>query len=353
MDGSALYLVNMPRFPPKPEQALPLVVERLAELLGAEPVDVRREVDGIDLVIAFPGRTFVVEWKASARVATVAAALRSLDAHAVDQHALVAVPFMGEAGAGLCDEAGVDWLDLSGNAHIVAPGLRILVEGRPNAFRHAGRPRSAFAPKSARIARWLLEHPDQPWSQRALSDATGVDPGFTSRIVHRLLADELVQRDDQGCVVVHRPSLLLEAWAEDYDFGRHRVHPGVIAARSGSELVSRLSEVVTREGVEHAFTGLAAAWQYTHFAAFRLATLYLPGGLSDGLASSLGFRQSERGANTWLVVPDDEGVLHGAVDVEGVRCVHPVQAWLDLRAHPERAAEAAERLRAERLEWPT
>jgi len=25
-----------------------------------------------------------------------------------------------------------------------------------------------------------------------------------------------------------------------------------------------------------------------------------------------------------------------------VRCVHPLQAWLDLGAHPERAAEAAE-----------
>ncbi len=348
-----LYLVNMPRFPPKPEQAIPLVVERLTELVGAEPLDVRREADGVDLVVAFPGRTFVVEWKGSARVASVAAALRSLDALAADRHALVAVPFMGDAGAGICQDAGVDWLDLSGNAHIVAPGLRILVEGRPNAFRHAGRPRSAFAPKSARIARWLLAHPSEPWSQRALSEATGVDPGFTSRIVRRLLDDELVGRDDQGHIVVPRPSLLLEAWAEDYDFDRHRVHRGVVAARSGTELVARLSEAAVRDGVEHAFTGLVAAWQYTHFAAFRLATLYLPGGLPDGLASSLGFRASERGANTWLVVPDDEGVLHGAEVVEGVRCVHPVQAWLDLRAHPERAAEAAERLRAERLEWPT
>jgi hypothetical protein len=34
-----------------------------------------------------------------------------------------------------------------------------------------------------------------------------------------------------------------------------------------------------------------------------------------------------------------------------VRCVHPVQAYLDLKAQPERAAEAADRLRTERLTW--
>lgn len=348
-----LYSVNMQRLPPKPEHALPLVVERLTELLGVGPLDVRQEVGGVDLVVAFPDRTFVVEWKGSARVASVAAGLRFLHALAANHHALIAVPFMGATGASICEDAGVDWLDLSGNAHIVAPGLRILVEGRPNAFRHAGRPRSAFAPKSARIARWLLEHPEEAWSQRALSEATGVDPGFTSRIVRRLLDDELVGRDDQGHIVLRRPSLLLDAWAEDYDFDRHRVHRGVVAARSGTELVARLSEAATRDGAEHAFTGLGAAWQYTHFAAFRLATLYLPGGLTDGLASSFGFRPSERGANTWLVVPDDEGVMHGAALVEGVRCVHPVQAWLDLRAHPERSTEAAQRLRAERLGWRT
>jgi hypothetical protein len=199
----------------------------------------------------------------------------------------------------------------------------------------------------------LLAHPDQAWTQRALSDATGVDPGFTSRIVARLLDDELVERDAGGRIVVSRPSLLLDAWAEDYDFGRHRVVPGVVAARSGPELVEGLSTALVRAEARHAFTGLAAAWQYTRFAAFRLATVYLPEGASDGLQRDLGFRPAPRGANTWLVVPADEGVLHGAGVVEGVRCVHPVQAWLDLRAHPERAAEAAERLRSERLGWAT
>ncbi|MGO8930922.1 MAG: hypothetical protein ACLQU3_29035 [Limisphaerales bacterium] len=52
-----------------------------------------------------------------------------------------------------------------------------------------------------------------------------------------------------------------------------------------------------------------------------------------------------RGENVWLVVPNDEGVSEGAAEGEGIRCVHPVQAYLDMKDHPERSAEAAEQLR--------
>jgi hypothetical protein len=65
----------------------------------------------------------------------------------------------------------------------------------------------------------------------------------------------------------------------------------------------------------------------------------------------LGFREEVRGANLWLVVPADAGVAQGAASYDGVRCVHPVQVFVDLKAHPERAAEAAQQLRAELLSW--
>lgn len=98
-------------------------------------------------------------------------------------------------------------------------------------------------------------------------------------------------------------------------------------------------------------TGLAAAWQMTHFAAFRTATFFLADEPSPDLKGKLGFRDEPRGANLWLVVPNDAGVFHGAEPRDGIRCVHPVQAFLDLKGHPERAAEAAAQLRSEALNW--
>jgi hypothetical protein len=46
-------------------------------------------------------------------------------------------------------------------------------------------------------------------------------------------------------------------------------------------------------------------------------------------------------------------VFDGARERSGVDCVHPVQAYLDLAAHPERAAEAADEVRAQLLTWTT
>ena len=59
----------------------------------------------------------------------------------------------------------------------------------------------------------------------------------------------------------------------------------------------------------------------------------------------IGFSPDPRGANLWLIVPQDEGVFDGAAQVDGLECAHPVQIYLDLLAHPERAPEAAQELR--------
>jgi len=61
---------------------------------------------------------------------------------------VVAVPYMGDLGKRLCAEADVSWFDLSGNADIDAPGLRVLIEGKPNRFVRSGRPSVASSRSS-------------------------------------------------------------------------------------------------------------------------------------------------------------------------------------------------------------
>lgn len=308
-----------------------------------------------DSVIELGGLTLVVEWKGSGEAAAVSRAAEQVkqNASAVGRHAipLVAVPFMGPVGRERCEEAGVAWLDLSGNARIFAQGIRVLISGKPNKFRRKGRPSSAFAPKSSRIARWLLMHPHQPASQRELARETGMDEGYTSRIVAKLEQDNLVVRGEQGAIRPRDSGLLLDAWREAYSFWKHQVLRGHMPARSGVGLLRQLAEGLRENKNEYAATGLAAAWLLTKFAGFRLVTIYVPEPPSAEFLSYLGFREEERGENVWLVVPNDEGVFHGAADRDGVACVHPIQAYLDLRDHPGRAKEAADHLRAELLDW--
>ena len=178
-----------------------------------------------------------------------------------------------------------------------------------------------------------------------------MDEGFTSRIVARLVEDGLVARERGGAIRPRDPDLLLDAWREEYSFDKHDVTRGHVAARSGDALVHHVAEAFRDGGVGYAATALPAAWLMTRFVGFRLMTVYLKEHPSPRELDLLSFREGARGANVWLVVPSDEGVFHGAEEHEGVRCVHPVQVYLDLKRHPERSGEAAERLREELLSW--
>ena len=345
---------------PHEAQAVQDVVTRLAELLDYPTTAIHPQLEvktadqwSVDGLARLGPYTFVIEWKSSGGAAPVLQAIKhvirgrdGVGAYAIP---LVAVPYMGHIGRRACMEKDVAWLDLSGNAWIVAPGLRIFVHGEPNRFRHRGRLSSAFAPRSSRIARWLLVHPDKAPRQHELADAVGISRGLTSRVVARLLNDGLVGRDSGGGIRVRDRGALLDAWHEVYAFDRQAIVRGHVSARSGDELLTRVGAALQARSAAYAATGLGAAWLYTRFAIFRTATFYVTESIAS-LAQDLGFRDGPRGANVWLVRPRDPGVFEGATDRDGVRCVHPVQVYLDLKGHPERAKEAAERLRSEFLD---
>jgi hypothetical protein len=341
----------------KEKRLVSMVPATLSALLAVPEKEVQGRVpgsNGPDLVLSAAGQTFAVEvlgasvaGQVANRAASATKAARTIHRRAIP---IVAVPFMGAAGKRACERAGVSWIDFSGNARIIAPGIRVIVDGRPNRFPTRGRPASAFAPKSSRVARYLLMRPGEPVIQRNIARATGLSEGFVSRIVARLEEERYIEREQGGALRVKEPRLLLEAWREQYRFSKHTIIQGHVVARSGDALARLVGDELKARSLEHAATGLAAAWQLTRFATFRIATFYLDAEPDSALREQLGFREDPRGANLWLVVPNDAGVFHGAREREGLRCVHPVQAYLDLKEHPERASEAAERLRAELLD---
>ena len=343
--------------PPPKREALKQAAILLGQAVAGRPAkpSFLEKMAGVGARIQAGNRTFLVEWKSAGDVAAVERAVRqlhhlrgSLDPGTL---AVLAVPYMGESGQRVCQESGISWLDLAGNVHLEAPGLRIHIRGHPNPFKRKGRPSSPFAPKSSRISRWLLMHPGKFVAQRELAVRTEVGEGFTSRIVRRLEEKQLVERNEAGEVRARNPDLLLEAWAEDHDMHAHHFLRGHVAVRSGEELLQRIPAAFHKGRARYAATGLAGAWLLTGFAAFRIATLYVSSVPSARILKDLGFREDDRGANLWWVVPKDDGVFQGAAEVRGVPCVHPVQVWLDLQGHPERAQEAADFLRKKLLGW--
>jgi hypothetical protein len=326
----------------------------LAELLDGSALQVEpahlSDMPGVDLVaIDDRGRRWAIEIKNSSRPGQIARAAEQLLAYASeDVIPVLVVPFMSRAAAETADRARLNWIDLSGNAHVRAENLHLWVQGRPNQLRSRGRPSSPFAPKSARVTRTLLLDPFRWWIQKDLVAATGLDDGNVSRIVRRLDEEFLLDRRERE-LRPRDPDLLLDAWAQDYRFDGHDILPGHISG-SGIDLARILAERLRSLGIHHAFTGLPAAYVMDQFARFRLTTVYVVGDPRD-VAERLGIRRATTGANIQLVGPDDVGVFSGEQERGGLDCAATVQVYLDLLQLPERAREAAQHLRAHHLRW--
>ncbi|MDA8024939.1 MAG: type IV toxin-antitoxin system AbiEi family antitoxin [Actinomycetota bacterium] len=324
----------------------------LAELLDDDRINIEsaERNQPIDF-IAFDehGHRWLIEVKSSGgpgQITSAAQQLRALqDKRAIP---LLVVPFMSSAGAQAADREQLNWIDLSGNGRVRTADLYVWVQGRPNELRTKGRPSSPFAPKSARITRTLLLEPKHWWRQRSLVHATGLDDGSVSRVVRRLEDEMLLER--RGLELRPRdPAVLLDAWAQDYRFDKHDIVTGHLSG-SGIELSSKIAKQLHGLGVHHAFTGRAAAWALDRFAQFRLSTVYIDADLQE-IAEKLGMRLDARGANVQIVRPNDSGVFAEEADYGGVRCVSPVQVYLDLLHLPERSTEAAEHVRSLHLKW--
>lgn len=318
----------------------------LGQLLGA-PAEIEPSVQYGGFAAMRSGkRRLQVVWKSAGDALRVSQAIREVHSLRGKRSGipLVAVPYMGEVGQRLCQEAGLSWIDLSGNASIDGPGLRIRILGRPNRFKDAGRPSNAFAPRNSRVVRTLLLEPEKAHSQVQLAVRSGLDKGRVSKIVRRLESEGHLRREGQAfrCVA---PLALLDAWREAYDFGRHRTTRGIVGGRSPEEIMQRLAEVLKGRGVKYAMTGLAGAWLLAEFAMFRTITALLDRPVEPSLLAELRFQEEPRGANVWLAVPDDDGPFMGIRTQQGITCAHPVQVYLDLKALPERAPEAAAELR--------
>ena len=337
-----------------------MAVERLSEMLNVplEIANVEFDVREAELMIDAKFETdthrFIIECKTSSSLESVVPGVDRLKMASHEIHdesiPLFAAPYMSASARKYCEGEGISWLDLSGNAKIVAPGLYIDSTGHKNKFARPGRVETPFGYKGSRIARALLNNPEQIIKQRELAVATNLNEGYVSRVVRRLIALDLVERDADG-IRVRNANRLLDAWRDEYRFDRHRIIRGHISPPVGTSVLQTIDQEMSPLSQHYATTGLSAAWLLTGFAGYRITTIYLESEPSDELMQRVGFRQEPRGANTWLVVPTDTGVFDGSQRVDGIRCVSPVQVYLDLKAHPERSAEAAEELRKRFLRW--
>lgn len=280
--------------------------------------------------------------------------LRNYVAHRAPRATPVFIaPYISSAVRRLCEDMGVGYLDLEGNARIAFGGVFIerIVVDKPAAEQRELK--SLFRPKSAQVLRAMLREPSRAWRVTELSAISGVSLGHVSNVRTGLIDREWAHVSDDG-LVLSAPDALLDAWRDSYT-----APPGE-RVRFYTPLHGSALEDAVRSALRAgdspgraAFASFSAAQWLSPYA--RTGTHYFFAD-DEGLRSlqvALKFTPSSKGENVVVTLPKDLGLLADTVEpAPGVVCTSPVQTYLDLSIAGERGAEAADHLRQERLSWP-
>ena len=148
-------------------------------------------------------------------------------------------PSLSEVLVQHCRERGLSCLDLNGRQWIRAKG--VIVDRKPSQdrrYRPTLLPPDAFQPKSSRLVRALLSHPDRTWTQGELRERTGLSPGLVSRLVRNLVNEGFVAQDNRT-LRVSRAEALLDAWAARDDWAKRTTVRQYSLQESDDDTVTR------------------------------------------------------------------------------------------------------------------
>lgn len=266
-------------------------------------------------------------------------------------------PYISPAVRQLCEEKGVAYLDLQGNARIAFSGVFIerMVADKPAAEQRGLK--SLFRPKSAQVLRAMLREPGRAWRVTELSEVAGVSLGHVSNVRTGLIDREWASASDDG-LVLSAPDALLDAWRDSYTAPvgeRFRFYTPL----HGSAFEDAARDALrVQDGAGSNGSGRAA---FASFSAAQWLSPYGRTGTHYFFADEEGLRKLQtvlklapapKGENVIVTVPKDLGLFADTVEpAPGAVCTSPLQTYLDLSIAGERGAEAAEHLRQEMLSW--
>ncbi|MGV8084154.1 MAG: type IV toxin-antitoxin system AbiEi family antitoxin [Coriobacteriia bacterium] len=265
---------------------------------------------------------------------------------AADSVPLVVAPFLSPRRREMIREAGLCYLDLSGNAYIRHRSLYVSAEGQPNAFPRESGSRGPFVGKGSLVSEVLLEQP-RPWGIRELAAEAGLDPGHVSRVVRELLNGGYASKDSGGRVQARKPEDLLNDWADAYKPPKGESLLRFAQVRRIGDVLGNLRECRLDSGVRYALASQAGASIIAPYAALDRIDLYVGDADSQQeIEKCLELRPVDRGANVvmHLLSDADDPSIRRRRFVDGLWVASDVRLYLDLRKYPRRGLEQAEHL---------
>ncbi|MFC1539906.1 type IV toxin-antitoxin system AbiEi family antitoxin [Gemmatimonadota bacterium] len=264
-----------------------------------------------------------------------------------DHLPLLICDYLSEPLQAFCREAGVPYLDLSGNAWIEQPGLVIHRSSRAPRFPTSSPDRTPFADKASLVLRFLFAQ-GEAGGVRELARSVGLNPGYISRIVK--VAEELgyVRVFQNRSIHLVAPEEVLGDWSSIYHWRKNRIRHFTLTERGGADsLLARL-----KENENAALTMHAGANLIDDYAGYRGWHIYCRTAHEQtALEKDLALTEVESGAGDVILMQPyyRESAFYGMRFIGGVPVVSDLQLYLDLFKFPVRGRDTAERILTRRL----
>lgn len=330
---------------------------KLLELLrqASDAVNVEREPlsrgpDQPDMIakvrIKGEERLILVETKSSGEPRHLRQAIAQLQSSAKRfsaSYGIIVVPFLSERSAKVCEENGVGYVDLKGNAFIKFDGIFIRTVASGKDRMQPARSRSLFAPISTRFLRVLLSEPERQWKLKDLAEESHMSLGQAYKVKEELLNQELIGVDQKKQISLKDPSGLLDAWREAYCYENSEVL-SLFSLDKIPAIEERVKQYCDARKTRYALTLFSGASRLAPFVRYSVAAFYIIGDKEE-LKRELNLKPVDSGANILLLSPYDEGIFYGLQEVQGYKIVSAVQLYLDLYSYGGRGREQAEFIR--------
>ncbi|UDY22934.1 helix-turn-helix domain-containing protein [Nocardioides sp. Kera G14] len=231
-------------------------------------------------------------------------------------------------------ERGITYADATGNLYLTSEDPLILVSDRgatADPWRGPGRPTTSLKGlPAAKLVRALADF-TPPYSVAELAELAGASLGAAYRLVDYLADEGLLARTERGPITEVDWAELLRRWSQEARYLDTSMTRGFLEPRGLDSLVEKLGN---RGPTRYAVSGSLATRPYAPYAEARLALIYTEDPVT--LASELGLRPVETGANILLATPRSPVVFERTSTWRGVDIVAPSQAAADLLGSPGR-----------------
>ena len=261
---------------------------------------------------------------------------------------LLLAPHVRTQHAAALERAGIDYVDLAGNAHLQAPGLLVHVQGRqpPKEPRRApGRPQKGWI----KAVMALLVKPElvnEPY--RTLAMEADVALGTVATCMTDLMQRGLLLDRRGGRTITNRTALVA-LWVTAYVEGlrprlkerRFQVH-----VDDKQQLAARIGDVMGNRGDRWALTGADAEERRTHFFRTEETEIYAPVNVFEARDTQKALVAQPTGRAGNLLVIEPPGPLALPATAGGELPVAPdLLIYAELRYRgTEQALEAAGQL---------